>query len=119
MATYTGDATITRADRISGSVGASDASGTYVLYTVPAGHFAEVQIFSASGSTQNADVATVAVGPFILINVSGNGGLGSVSYQSDLKLIDEGETIRLTIVQSGVPDANAAINVMIKEYNKP
>jgi hypothetical protein len=126
MATYNGDATLVDFFPAGGSRPAS--FGYSVWYTVPAGHFAEAQIFSLYAVNTDPGGGTFA-------NLTANVGGVSVSAvgdapQSDTTgfreiggypvFMDEGQTIGGGSTNNGNSNYHSiGASVMIKLYKKP
>ena len=119
MSTYTGDATIT--DFITAAGTRTGSSGTTVLYTVPAGSFAEVQFISAStsGFSSGSPSASVSAGGVTFFSTTTNGGESFLSLNLGQETwLNEGEAVSISLT---VFTTSEVVNgsFRIKEYNKP
>jgi hypothetical protein len=120
MSTFTGDATITDVISASASL-AGPINTTSVLYTCPAGHFAEVYLVGAGASNMGTfhNTSNATIGPYTIFTTSGSQPDVGQDFRDipTLLLINEGESVTITLSDSAA--AQISMTVRIKEYTKP
>jgi len=126
MATYTGDATITRVDTVSGDITRNSAAGdsTINFYTVPAGRFCEITLISYSGLEAVAGGARGAygyIGEMLVFYTTGAAASGARAWDDGAipVLLDEGQSLTLRLFNLGAGTEYSRMTCIIKEFNKP